>query len=109
MDFNNDRDFLIALSKQHNREIYARIISLDINEIPQDCIEGKITGGNINIDGNSSVRRTCSLTMVSDNININDYYWGIKTKFKLEIGLRNNLIGEYSTAAGQYPDIVWFS
>jgi len=80
-----------------------------MNELPQDYIEGKITTGSINIDGNSSVRRTCNLTMVSDNKELKDFYWGIKTKFQLEIGLRNRLYGEYKAVeGGNYPDIVWF-
>jgi hypothetical protein len=80
-----------------------------MNELPQDYIEGKITTGSINIDGNSSVRRTCNLTMVSDNKELKDFYWGIKTKFQLEIGLRNRLYGEYKAVkGGDYPDIVWF-
>ena len=104
-----DEDFLIALSEQQNREIYARITSLDIDELPQDYIEGKITTGSINIDGNSSVRRACNLTMVSNNKELKDFYWGIKTKFQLEIGLRNRLYGEYKAVeGGDYPDIVWF-
>ena len=104
-----NEDFLIALSEQQNREIYARITSLDIDELPQDYIEGKITTGSINIDGNSSVRRTCNLTMVSNNKELKDFYWGIKTKFQLEIGLRNRLYGEYQAVKdGDYPDIVWF-
>lgn len=104
-----DENFLIALSEQQNREIYARITSLDINELPQDYIEGRITTGSINIDGNSSVRRTCNLTMVSNNKELKDFYWGIKTKFQLEIGLRNRLYGEYKAVeGGDYPDIVWF-
>lgn len=116
LDFNQkqslslqDKDFLIALSEQTNREIYARIIALNIDEEPIDQIEGKVTGGSINIDGDSSVRRTCSLTLISENIDINEFYWGLKTKFILEIGLRNNLTGKYkSSTTGLYPDIIWF-
>ena len=47
--------------------------------------------------------------MVTEQININEFYWGVKTKFKLEIGLKNKLTNQY--AAGEnsiYPDIVWF-
>ena len=47
--------------------------------------------------------------MITEQININEFYWSVKTKFKLEIGLKNKLIGQY--AAGEnslYPDIVWF-
>ena len=105
-----DEKFLATLSEHRERDIYARIISLDINENPIDQIEGKVTSGSINIDGSSAVRRTCSLTMISNNIDINDYYWGLKTKFKLEIGLRNQLTGDYSFQQDNiYPEIVWFS
>ena len=102
-----DEEFLSSLSEQQEREIYARISALDINENPIELIEGRVTGGSINIDGSSTVRRSCSLNMVSENIDINDFYWSIKTKFKLEIGLRNNLINEFSVENG-YPEIVWF-
>lgn len=104
-----DEEFLATLSEQKDRQIYARIIALDINENPVDQIEGRVTGGSINVDGNSTVRRTCSLTLICDQIDINDFYWGIKTKFKLFIGLQNNLVGEYAyTEYGKYPQIVWF-
>jgi len=47
--------------------------------------------------------------MVSNNKELKDFYWGIKTKFQLEIGLRNRLYGEYKAVeGGDYPDIVWF-
>ena len=108
-------EFLATLLEQKERTIYARITSLDIEERPLDTIEGKVTGGSINIDGASSVRRTCNLTMISDEVDINDFYWGIKTKFKLEIGIKNNLFQDgkvlnqyYYFKDGLYPDIVWF-
>lgn len=104
-----DEEFLATLSEQKEREIYARITALDINELPLDSIEGKVTGGNLNIDGSSAVRRTCNLTLVTDNVDINDYYWGLKTKFNLEIGLKNKLTNEYKFVDdGLYPGIVWF-
>ena len=96
-----DEQFLNEMAEQKQRDIYARIISLDINENPIEQIEGKITTGSINIDGDSAVRRTCSLTMVSQEVNITDYYWGVKTKFKLEIGLKNKINKDY-------PDIIWY-
>jgi hypothetical protein len=102
-----DENFLSALIEQKEHEIYARIASLDINELPIDYIEGKVTSGSINLDGDSSVRRTCSLSMTTNEVDVNDYYWGIKTKFKLEIGLRNNLNNQYAPS-NIYPDIVWF-
>ena len=104
-----DDQFLIALLEQKQRELYARIASLDIEEQPIEYIEGKISDGSINIDGDSSVRRTCSLTMIVNDVDISDVYWGIKTKFRLEIGLKNNLNDEYAPSEeSPYPEIVWF-
>lgn len=103
-----DEEFLATLLEQNSREIYARIASLDMDELPIEYIEGKVTGGTINIDGSSSVQRTCSLTMVAENVDFHDYYWGVRTKFKLEIGVTNNLEGNYAAELGVYPDIVWF-
>ena len=96
-----DKDFLYELDQINHREIYAKIISLDINENPIEQIEGRVTAGSINIDGKSALRRTCSLSLVSKNVNINDFYWGLTNKFRLLIGLKN-LINP------NYPDIIWF-
>ena len=97
-----DKEFLRELDLYRKKDIYAKIISLDINENPIEQIEGKITGGTINIDGKSAVRRTCSLTIVAEEVNINDYYWGLSTKFTVSIGIKN-LIND------EYPDIIWFN
>ena len=86
-----DKDFLLELDKMRNKIIYARITALQFNETPIESIEGKVTGGSINIDGSSALRRTCSLTMVAEDVNYNEYYWGLKTKFKLEIGIQNSI------------------
>lgn len=102
-----EEDFLLALYTQKNRELYARIISLDINELPVQQIEGKITGGGINVDGDSNIRRTCNLSMVTKDISIDNYYWGIETKIKLEVGLKNNLKNKYAPSS-LYPEIAWF-
>lgn len=96
-----NEDFLLELEKDRNREIYARIVLLDVNELPIEEIEGKVISGSVNIDGTSVVRRTCSLQLVSNNVNVHDFYWGVKNKFKLEVGLLNTIDNEY-------PDIVWF-
>jgi len=46
-----------------------------------------VTAGSITNDGESAVRRICSLTVSTQNLNINSVYWGITTKVKIEIGL----------------------
>jgi hypothetical protein len=74
---------------------------LTFAETPIETIEGRITAGSINVDGDSAVRRTCSLTVVANNFDYSDYIWGFKTKFKLEIGVKN-------TINPKYDDIIWF-
>lgn len=70
-----------------NRVIYARLTSLTLEEIPVERIEGRVTGGSINIDGTSAVRRTCSITMVTPNIDFQEYNWSLNNKFIVEIGV----------------------
>ena len=96
-----DKDFLKQLDEYRSHEVYARITALSVKELPIEQIEGKVTGGSVNIDGASAVRRTCNLSLVAGDVNINDFYWGLHNKFKLEVGLRNEINSEY-------PDIVWF-
>ena len=55
-----DIEFLKKLDIDNQHEIFAKIISLNVDEEPIEQIEGKVTGGSINIDGSSSVRRSCS-------------------------------------------------
>lgn len=95
-------DFLTKIDKQKHRVIYVRITALTFEETPVETIEGRITGGSINIDGASAIRRTCSLTMVAQDWDYREYLWGLNTKFKLEIGLEN-------TIDKNYPDIIWFN
>ena len=96
-----DKDFLYKLDQQKHKEVFAKIISLDTNENPIEQIEGRVTAGSINIDGNSAVRRTCSLSLIAKEVNINEFYWGLSNKFRLSIGLKNFV-------DKNYPDIIWF-
>lgn len=98
----SDQQFLNDLFYQQQREIYARITALTFDEKPIEQIEGKVTGGSINIDGSSAVRRTCSLDLAVDNsTSINEFYWGLSNKFKLEIGLENFI-------NKNYQNVIWF-
>ena len=101
MDYLTDQEFLNKLNQHKHRETYVKIIALTFSEEPVELIEGMATQGSISIDGSSIIRRTCSLTLVAKELNINEFYWGIKSKFKLEIGLKNNI-------DSKYPDIIWF-
>jgi hypothetical protein len=67
-------------------------------------LQGVATGGNINIDGVSSVRRSCTLTLVTsidDPVKIHDVFWSLSTEFKVFLGLKNSV-------DNTYPDIIWF-
>ena len=95
--------FLQQLDNTNNRILYVRITALNLNDQPLETIEGKVSSGNINIDGNSAVRRTCSLSLVAplEDTIITDPYWCFNTKFKLEVGLQNDI-------EINYPNIIWF-
>ena len=96
-----DKDFLYNLNQDRYKEIYAKIISLSFDEKPLEQIEGRVSSGSINIDGTSTVRRACNLTLIAKDVNITDFYWGVSNKFTLEIGLKNNINKDY-------PNIIWF-
>lgn len=96
-----DKEFLYELNQFQHKDIYARIIVLNFDEMPLEQIEGKVISGSINIDGNSAVRRTCNLSLVAKDVDINNFYWSIGSKFTLEVGV-NNVINN------EYPDIIWF-
>jgi hypothetical protein len=97
-----NKEFLKQLDNSYNKTIFARITALNWAEEPLETIEGRVTQGSINIDGQSAVRRTCSATIVAQDYNVNNYYWGLNTKFKLAIGVENTV------DTINYPNIIWF-
>lgn len=66
-----------------------KIELLDWNESPLDIIEGTCTGGNLTIDGNSAVRRTCSLSLLVKNKATASADWSISKKIKIYIKINN--------------------
>lgn len=96
-----DKDFLRELDQNREREVFAKIVSLDYDENPIEEITGRVSSGTVSVDGSSSVRRSCSLSLIAQELNIHDFYWGLTTKFKLYSGLKNNI-------NSKYPDIIWF-
>ena len=96
-----DSDFLQKLDRYPHRTVYAKIILLNFEEQPVKEIQGRITAGSVNVDGASVIRRTCSLTMITQEQEIDNIYWGLKNKFKLEVGLENFI-------DSKYPEIIWF-
>lgn len=100
----NDNDFLKKIDNLQTKEIFVKIISLSWSEIEISNIEGLVTNGTININGNSAVRRTCSLTMQVGDMPMNEVkdLISIDKKIKLEIGVTNS-----TTFYPEYP-ILWY-
>lgn len=75
---------------------------MDHNENFLEEISGLITSGSINVDGDSSVRRSCSLSFViDDSSSFNSSLWIFKNRFQLFVGLENNI-------SNDYEKIIWF-
>ena len=81
----------MALDKKQLTEHRHRTVYVKITKVGQEetTIDGYATGGSINIDGASAVRRSCNITLVTNNVQLNEYDWVFKTQFELKIGLRN--------------------
>ena len=102
-----DKDFLKKMDEQRLREQFVKITLLNWNEDPVEEIQGLATGGTINLDGKSSLRRTCSLSIfLKDNdysgiTNVGNKF-AINTKVYVEVGFTNNT-DQYK----EYP-IIWY-
>ena len=126
-EFLDDKLFLHQLDNLRIREEFVRITVLSWQEDPIQEIQGKVISGSLNIDGQSSLRRTANLTvfaeeMVNDLTQIDDLL-SINRKIKLELGIVNT-VPEYKYSfydedkkknfhysidyQKKYGDIVWF-
>lgn len=101
-----DKNFLKSIDRISLKEEFAKITILNWQERPIEDIQGKVSSGTLNINGNSSLRRTCNLTILIDENNSNitsvKNSLSINKKIKLDIGIKNNT-SQYS----EY-DIIWF-
>ena len=101
-----DSSFLQSVDRLKVKEQYVKITVLDFQENPIQDIQGKVTSGNINLDGKSSVRRTANLSMIADEY-INDLsnveaLLSMNKKVELQIGYLN------TTDRYKEFDILWF-
>lgn len=102
----NDSDFLEKINSDRQQTQYVKITLLDWEENPIEEIQGLTTGGSINLNGDSAVRRTCNLSMYvykENYMRITDpnNMISINKKVFLEVGLKNNT-DKYTDY-----DIVW--
>lgn len=107
MEYLNDLDFLTSLMENRHRTVYAKIILLNLDGTQNTEVVGYVTGGSINVDGSSAVRRSCNITMITKEVNINDNDWTLRTRFQVQIGLLNTLRLQYPNY-GDENHIVWF-
>ena len=102
----NDSAFLFELFKSRNLEQLVQITVLNFNEKPLKEIQGRVLSGSLNLDGNSSVRRTGNLSVYIDENDASYMEVGgcfsMNKKVKIEIGIINNT-SDYT----DYP-IIWF-
>lgn len=107
LNFLEDNQFLKDLENHPVKEQHLKVELLDFKENPISEIQGKCTSGSLSLDGKSSMRRTCTFTLVVDNENYDisnvDSQISINKKIRLSIGY-TNFIGKYK----EYGDIVWF-
>ena len=105
-EYLKDEAFLKKLDSLHIRENIIKITVLDWEENPIDDIEGLVSSGNININGDSAIRRTASLNLIIKEKTAAGMakfksLIALNKKVKLEIGYKNTT--SYYT---QYP-IIW--
>ena len=124
--FLQDRRFLKELDTLRIKEQFVKITVLNWQEEPLQEVQGQVISGSINLVGNSSMRRTATLSIFAEekdnNLETIDSLFAINKKCKIELGIRNtvakyvyNKMGEngyyqpvsidYQT---MYGDIVWF-
>lgn len=105
--FLNDASFLKEIDNLQIKNEYIKVIILSWDEKPIQEVQGYMTGGTLNIDGSSSMRRNSNITMQlnkTELANITDInnLFSINKKIALEIGIKNPT-NQYK----EYP-ILWY-
>ena len=102
----SDNEFLSIVDQMNIREQVVKLTLLNWDEEPIRDIQGLVTGGSLNIDGSSSMRRTANISLVvADNTAAYDdldNLFSINKKIYLEIGLFNT-----TNYYNDYP-VIWF-
>lgn len=108
--------FLKFIDSYPNKIQYARIQILNWNEDPLDNgqIQGRVTGGTLNINGSSAVRRSGSLSLI---IAETDTFYKVEDienilslnkKIKIEIGIDLNNLPLGQLSKYQKYERIWF-
>lgn len=106
-----DIDFLNKIYGLHNKTLYTKITVLDWHEKPLQEVQGRVTSASISINGDSTVRRTLSLSLFIqdyDELYQNpDSLYNINKKVFVEVGLQNSICHLSDLNYPDYP-ILWF-
>lgn len=102
-----DKAFLKKIDRLRLKEQHIRVVVLDfMTETAIQSIEGSIQGGTENLTGNSAIRRTCNLSMVTpeqeNTLHTVRNLLSINKKIEIEIGITNTT-DEYTDY-----DVIWF-
>ena len=90
-----EQEYRVHFQAVQNKKI--KLLILDNNDIAIDEIEGYAIDGNVDVDANSSIRRTCDIKMVLNSKlfpSISSPIW-LNKRFKLLIGIKDILTDEY--------------
>ena len=107
LSYLKDKNFLRALDNDANKFFWVRIEVLDKDENVIENIEGRVnTGSTININGSSSMRRTCNINMIAEETNNNltdiNHLLSANKRIRIFEGIKNNI------DTVNYEDIIWF-
>lgn len=106
LEYLKDKDFLRALDNDNNKFFWVKIEVLDSDEIPIKSIEGRVQpGSSISLNGDSTVRRTCNITLVAEeeenDLTDIDNLLSANKRIKIFEGIRNS----YDK---RYDSVIWF-
>ena len=101
-----DSVFLKKFDELKLKEQYVKLIVLTFDEMPIQEIQGKVTGGNLTLDGSSGMRRTGNLSMIADEYK-NDL---TDTKHLLSINKKVEVLIGFVNTTNEYTeyDMLWF-
>ena len=101
-----DSVFLKKFDELKLKEQYVKLIVLTFDEMPIQEIQGKVTGGNLTLDGSSGMRRTGNLSMIADEYE-NDL---TDTKHLLSINKKVEVLIGFINTTDEYTeyDMLWF-
>lgn len=102
----NNSSFLLDFCKTRVLEQFVKITVLNFNEKPIQEIQGRVIDGNLNVDGQSAVRRTGNISVFVEEGKISfetiKHLLSLNKKINIEIGITNT-----SNAYVEHP-ILWF-